>query len=118
MIRNTLGAGLYRVGRYREAAETLRANLPDQKEEFLASDRYFLAMSHHQLAEMALALAYYTWVAKSVSAWGNRSQLYLLIDLTPVYSPRLGWLGRSLRRPGATGVRGSGASRTQPQPPR
>jgi hypothetical protein len=57
MIRNTLGAGLYRVGRYREAAETFRANFPDQKEELLASDRYFLVMSHHQRAEMAPARA-------------------------------------------------------------
>ena len=51
LIRNTLGVAYYRVGRYREAADTLRGNLPGQKEKYLAADLYFLAMSHHRLGE-------------------------------------------------------------------
>ena len=55
MIRNTLGVAYYRVGRYREAADILRANLASQKEQYLALDLYFLAMCHHRLGEAALA---------------------------------------------------------------
>ena len=54
MIRNTLGVAYYRVGRYREAADTLRDNLPHQNEKNLAVDLYFLAMSHHQLGEVSV----------------------------------------------------------------
>jgi tetratricopeptide (TPR) repeat protein len=71
MIRNTLGVAYYRAGRYREAADTLRANLPGQWERFLASDLYFLAMSHHQLGELALAQAYYTWAERAVRSRGE-----------------------------------------------
>jgi tetratricopeptide (TPR) repeat protein len=65
LIRNTLGVAYYRVGRYREAADALRANLASQKEKILASDLYFLAMSHHQLGELSLARAYYTWAERA-----------------------------------------------------
>jgi eukaryotic-like serine/threonine-protein kinase len=61
LIRNTLGVAYYRVGRYREAADTLRGNLATQKAKYLAADLYFLAMSHYRLGEEALARAYYTW---------------------------------------------------------
>ena len=70
VIRNTLGVAYYRAGRYREAADTLRANLAGQKEKFLASDLYFLAMSHHQLGETALARAYYTWAERATRSQG------------------------------------------------
>ena len=53
-IRNTLGLAYYRVGRYRDAADTLRGNLTGQKENYLAVDLYVLAMSHHRLGEAAL----------------------------------------------------------------
>ena len=68
LIRNTLGVAYYRVGRYREAADTLLGNLPGQKEKYLAADLYFLAMSHHRLGEEALARAYYTWANRVVAA--------------------------------------------------
>jgi serine/threonine protein kinase/WD40 repeat protein len=64
-IRNTLGVAFYRAGRHREAADTLGPNLARQKEKFLASDLYFLAMCHHQLGEKALARAYYVWADRS-----------------------------------------------------
>ncbi len=72
MIRNTLGMAYYRVGRYREAADTLQDNLPHQDEKYLAVDLYFLAMSHHQLGEVALARAYYTWANRVT---GSRAEL-------------------------------------------
>ena len=68
LIRNTLGVAYYRVGRYREAADTLRDNLPHQNEKYLAVDLYFLAMSHHQLGDVALAQAYYTWAERATSS--------------------------------------------------
>jgi hypothetical protein len=61
LIRNTLGVTYDRAGRYREAAAILGGNLPGQNEKYLASDLYFLAMSHHRLGEVALAQAYYNW---------------------------------------------------------
>jgi uncharacterized protein HemY len=64
LIRNTLGVAYYRAGRYRDAADTLRANLPVQGQNYLAMDLYFLAMSHHRLGEEALARAYYTWAER------------------------------------------------------
>ena len=71
MIRNTLGVAYYRVGRYREAADTLRGNLSGQKEKYLAVDLYFLAMSHHRLGEAALARAYYTWAQRAAGSQGE-----------------------------------------------
>ena len=41
----------YRVGRYREAVETLRADLEGQEDRYLAWDLCFLAMSYHRLGE-------------------------------------------------------------------
>ena len=59
MNRNTLGLAYYRAGRYREAVETLEPNLKDQVDWALTYDLYFLAMSHHQLGESALAREFY-----------------------------------------------------------
>ena len=59
MNRNTLGLAYYRAGRYREAVETLQPNLKDQVDWALAFDLYFLAMSHHQLGEIARARQFY-----------------------------------------------------------
>jgi hypothetical protein len=63
-IRNTLGVVYYRVGRYRDAVETLQANLPKQDDPSLGYDLYFLAMSHHQLGETAAARLYYDWATR------------------------------------------------------
>src|SRR5262249_5587717 len=49
--RNTLGVAYYRTGRYRQAAETLHANLKDTEDQLLAWDLYFLAMSYQRLGE-------------------------------------------------------------------
>jgi serine/threonine protein kinase/WD40 repeat protein len=62
--RNTLGVVYYRAGRYREAAETLQANLQKQPDQFLAGDLYFLAMSHHRLGNTATAQVYYDWATR------------------------------------------------------
>src|SRR5262249_42892247 len=67
MSRNTLGVAYYRAGRYRDAAKTLRANLPHEKANALAADLCFLAMSHYQLGELALADAYYTWALRAAA---------------------------------------------------
>ena len=75
LFRNTLGVAYYRAGRYREAAETLRANLTGQMDKHLASDLYFLAMSHHQTGETALAQTYLTWAMRS-----TRSQVGLTVE--------------------------------------
>jgi hypothetical protein len=62
--RNTLGVVYYRVGRYRDAVETLQPNLQKQQDRSLAYDLYFLAMSHHQLGETAVAQLYYDWATR------------------------------------------------------
>jgi WD40 repeat protein len=62
--RNTLGVALYRAGRYREAAEALRANVQGKDDRYLASDLYFLAMSHHRLGETARARDLYDWAVR------------------------------------------------------
>jgi serine/threonine protein kinase/WD40 repeat protein len=62
--RNTLGVAYYRAARYREAAETLRANLDAPETWGLAFDLYFLAMSHHRLGEADRAREYFDWAAR------------------------------------------------------
>ena len=64
-IRNTLGVAYYRCGRYREAADTLRANLSGQSETSLPWDLYFLAMCHQRLGEAPLARTYFDWAERS-----------------------------------------------------
>jgi tetratricopeptide (TPR) repeat protein len=61
VYRNTLGLAYYRLGRYREAVDTLRPNLRGQEDGCLAFDLYILAMSHHRLGEAATARVYYDW---------------------------------------------------------
>jgi tetratricopeptide (TPR) repeat protein len=73
LIRNTLGVAYYRAGRYREAADTLRANLSVRHEKRIAVDLYFLAMSHHRLGEAALARAHYTWAERATPSPGQLS---------------------------------------------
>lgn len=63
-FRNTLGVAFYRAGRYREAVNSLAANLPLQEEDGLPFDLYFLAMSHFQLGEQDRA--------REVLIWANR----------------------------------------------
>src|SRR5262245_4164803 len=64
VYRNTLGVAYYRAGRYREAVTTLRPNLEGQGDAGLASDLYFLAMSHHRLGEAERARDYYDWAVR------------------------------------------------------
>jgi serine/threonine protein kinase/WD40 repeat protein len=64
MNANTLGVVYYRAGRYREAADVLRANLAHSEDSCLAFDLYFLAMSHQQQGEAARARDYYDWAAR------------------------------------------------------
>jgi uncharacterized protein HemY len=64
VLRNTLGVVYYRVGKYREAIDTLRANLETQEDSGLAADLYFLAMSHHRLGETERARDYFDWAVR------------------------------------------------------
>jgi serine/threonine protein kinase/WD40 repeat protein len=64
VYRNTLGVVYYRAGKYREAVKELRANLETQEDWALASDLYFLAMSHQQLGETERARDYYDWAVR------------------------------------------------------
>jgi serine/threonine protein kinase/WD40 repeat protein/Tfp pilus assembly protein PilF len=48
-ILNTLGAVLYRVGRYAEAVTALERSLAADHGEYDAGNLFFLAMSHHRL---------------------------------------------------------------------
>ena len=68
LIRNTLGVAYYRAGRFREATDTLRENLDNKNEKYLANDLYFLAMSHYQLGEAAIARAYYMWANRATAS--------------------------------------------------
>jgi WD40 repeat protein len=61
---NTLGVVYYRVGKYREAVETLHANLDKSENWAVAFDLYFLAMSHQQLGEKKRAREYYDWAVR------------------------------------------------------
>ncbi len=65
--RNTLGVAYYRAGRYREAAEILRANVQTQSDGILAYDLYFLAMSYHRLGEARRARDHYDWAVRWVA---------------------------------------------------
>ena len=58
IFRNTLGVAHYRLGRYREAVEALRADLDRQGDRDLAWDLYFLAMAYHRLGEADRAQEY------------------------------------------------------------
>jgi tetratricopeptide (TPR) repeat protein len=64
--RNTLGLAYYRLGRYREAVDTLRPNLRGQEDWCLAFDLYILAMSHNRLGEAATARLCYDLAARWV----------------------------------------------------
>ena len=64
IYRNTLGVVYYRLGKYREAVETLRSNLDNPEYTSLAIDLYFLAMSHQQLGETTRARDYYEWAVR------------------------------------------------------
>jgi hypothetical protein len=68
VYRNTLGLAYYRLGRYREAVDTLQPNLRGQEDWCLAFDLYVLAMSHHRLGEAATARIYYDWADRRAQA--------------------------------------------------
>jgi WD40 repeat protein/serine/threonine protein kinase len=54
-LLNTLGAVLYRAGRYRDAVECLNGRLAALKNDGLPHDWAFLAMAHHRLGHRAAA---------------------------------------------------------------
>ncbi len=64
MFRNTLGVAYYRLGRYREAVEVLRADLDRQGDRDLAWDLCFLAMAYHRLGESDRAQEYRSWALR------------------------------------------------------
>ena len=55
---NTLGVAYYRLGRFDEAAETLRRNL--EQSDHPAHDLFFLAMTFQKLSQTVKARDYYT----------------------------------------------------------
>jgi hypothetical protein len=55
------------AGRYREAADTLEANLNSQVDWALTYDLYFLAMCQHKLGDPAKARQYYDLAER----WAN-----------------------------------------------
>jgi serine/threonine protein kinase/WD40 repeat protein len=77
MYVNTLGVVYYRAGRYREAVELLHANLASQEDLDLASDLYFLAMSHQRLGEAARARDYYDWAVRWTRTQHGLSAVHL-----------------------------------------
>jgi eukaryotic-like serine/threonine-protein kinase len=64
IFRNTLGVAHYRLGRYREAVEALRADLDRQGDRDLAWDLCFLAMAYHRLGEADRAQEYRSWALR------------------------------------------------------
>jgi WD40 repeat protein len=66
--QNTLGAAYYRADRFRQAAETLEANLKNQEARFLAHDLYFLALACQKLGESDKARVYYQWALRWVQS--------------------------------------------------
>jgi tetratricopeptide (TPR) repeat protein len=63
-FRNTLGVAHYRMGRYREAVEALRADIDRQGDRDLAWDLCFLAMAYHRLGEADRAQEYRSWALR------------------------------------------------------
>jgi serine/threonine protein kinase/WD40 repeat protein len=70
---NTLGLAYYRAGQFAKAIGVLRPNLDRQKDEALALDLFFLAMSHHRSGETARARDYYDWAIRWIGAQGRLS---------------------------------------------
>jgi tetratricopeptide (TPR) repeat protein len=57
-VLNTLGAVLYRAGRFQEAIGRLEEGIRTRKGEGMGQDWVFLAMAHHRLGEKEKARAY------------------------------------------------------------
>ncbi len=76
MYRNTLGLAYFRAGRYREAVETLQANLENQVDWALAYDLYFLAMCYHQLGEGVKARQFHDLAVRWSDAHQEELMLY------------------------------------------
>jgi WD40 repeat protein len=75
--RHVLGVACYTAGRYREAVQSLQANLKCQEDRFLAFDLFVLALSHQKLGETARAQEYHE-LARRWSRMPN--------SLTPLYA--------------------------------
>jgi WD40 repeat protein/serine/threonine protein kinase len=80
VYQNTLGLASYRAGEYRQAADTLRANLKGQEDRYLAFDLYILAMSYHKLGEAERAREYFDWAVR----WSRTQK-----DLSPQHAEEL-----------------------------
>ena len=78
---NTLGALLYRAGRYREAVGRLEEGLRAAKGQAVAQDWLFLAMAHHRLGEEAEARRSLARLAKDEPAGGASPWVKLEVEL-------------------------------------
>ncbi len=79
-ILNTLGAVLYRAGRFREAIERLNQGIAVNKGQASTHDWIFLAMAHHRLGEKAEARKYLARVVLPRSPQGLQWD-YLELEL-------------------------------------
>jgi WD40 repeat protein/serine/threonine protein kinase/tetratricopeptide (TPR) repeat protein len=59
-VLNTLGAILYRAGRYQDAVQRLQEGIQISKSDGSVHDWYFLAMAYHRLGDADLARKYLT----------------------------------------------------------
>jgi len=80
-ILNTLGAVLYRAGRFREAVARLREGIQASKDEGLVQDWIFLAMAHHRLGETAEARRFLAKVAQHKPPEKGQTWPYLELEL-------------------------------------
>jgi tetratricopeptide (TPR) repeat protein len=78
---NTLGALLYRAGRYREAVRRLEEGLQAEKGQGVAQDWVFLAMAHHRLGEEGKAQESLARLAKHPPAEGGPPWVRLEVEL-------------------------------------
>jgi WD40 repeat protein/serine/threonine protein kinase/tetratricopeptide (TPR) repeat protein len=83
MYLNTLGAALYRAGRFREAITRLEEGIRKRGDESLPQDWTFLALAHHQLGQHGEA---HSWLGRfrtyrpnvNSSAFWNELEIRLL----------------------------------------
>jgi tetratricopeptide (TPR) repeat protein len=78
---NTLGALLYRAGRYREAVGRLEEGLQAARGQGVAQDWVFLAMAHHRLGEEAEARGSLARLAKHRPVEGGPPWVKLEVEL-------------------------------------
>ena len=82
----SLGAALYRAGRFEEAIQRLNASIAARNDDGVYGDWLFLAMAHHRLGHAAEARQWLDktlqWEAKKADAvpvrWNDRMELQFL----------------------------------------